>query len=261
MDEFEFIIFAVSIIFAFLFLKEWFGAPYSAWPAERYKLVHQVFGFLPFVSVLIILYVLKNLASFDVVDDTFYIIFYILLGITFISFGLKMVTYYFDISWQDDAVNLNNKAALCVILGAFLGLTFIYSGANIGDGPGWWCVLFAGALGLITFLILGFVIAGLLKVSEKITIDRDISTGIRFGFYLCASGIILGKACSGDWTSFYMTVIEFFRGWPVLYLTIAVAVSENFYKNKKSSNYSYSLILGFLYIAFSVASLVFLMRF
>lgn len=47
------------------------------------------------------------------------------------------------------------------------------------------------------------------QVFERITVGRDLYCGIRYGAYLLASGLILGRASAGDWTSLYMTIVEF----------------------------------------------------
>ena len=52
----------------------------------------------------------------------------------------------------DADIVLDNKAAVFPAAGGFVGVTLIYAGANTGDGPGWWVVLFAAGLGLITWL-------------------------------------------------------------------------------------------------------------
>jgi dipeptide/tripeptide permease len=64
------------------------------------------------------------------------------------------------------------------------------------------------------------------RVSERITIDRDRGAGLRFGLYLLACGIILAKACGGDWTSASMTISEFSVAWPVLPVTAFVIIAE-----------------------------------
>ncbi|MCL2172231.1 MAG: hypothetical protein LBH62_06805 [Nitrososphaerota archaeon] len=163
----------------------------------------------------------------------------------------------FDLSWLDDALNLNNKAALIAVVGGFLGLTLIYSGANIGNGPGWWCVVFTGGLGLVAWLVLGLVINSCTKTFERITVERDIGCGIRFGFYLLASGIILARACAGDWTSFSVTLFEFMDGWPVLVLAGILILVELYYIHRAKLNKTNNAIFGsiFLGVAFIVIAI------
>lgn len=259
----EIIILYISIIYTAISIKRWYKRLPDIGPFRRDASVKYVLGLLPVVSFFIILYTLKFLASFDVVNDLFYIIFYVLLGYSWTFLGLELIFIFFDISWIDDVLNLNNKAALYAVSGAFLGLVAIYSGANIGDGPGWWCVIFAGGLGLISWFLLGRLINSFTQVFERITVDRDIFCGIRFSSYLLASGIILARASAGDWTSFYSTIVEFLVGWPVLLLTALVIIIERYYLHKArlgesiiNTNLYSSLFWSFLYIVFAVISVM-----
>lgn len=263
MDTMEVIVFLVSGFLLFVFLKKWYQPLFFGWPPERNKPAKYIFGWLPAVSLAIIVYTLKVLASFDVVDSFIYIVFYIVMGYAWLYFGLELMSLFFDLSWIDDAVNLNNKAALISITGGFLAVTAIYSGANIGDGPGWWCVVFAGGLGLFSWLLLGLIINLFTGIFERITIERDIYCGIRLCLYLLASGLILGRASAGDWTSFYMTVAEFMIGWPVLPLAALMILIELYYKQKSKTdfyadNFIGSIFWGIIYILIAIASIMLL---
>lgn len=262
MDAMELLILIVSGFFSFMFLLKWYRPLFSAWPPERNKPAKYILGCLPVVSLAIILYTLRGLASFDVVDSFIYILFYILLGYSYLYFGLMLVACLFDLSWIDDALNLNNKAALASITGGFLGLAIIYSGANIGDGPGWWCVIWAGGLGLSAWIVLGLIINIFTGAFERITVERDVCCGIRFGFYLLAGGIILARASAGDWTSFYMTMVEFADGWPVLPLTALMIIVERHYiltsKTEYDMEHNYvfgSMFWGIVYVAVAAVSI------
>ena len=226
---FEFLVFIASCYFLYKFFRRWYS-PLSAWPDEKNRLAKIILGWLPVVFLILILLTLLNLASFDVVDNSFYILFYILLGYAWMYGGLLLVSICFDLHWFDDAVYLNNKAAMAAITGEFIVLALIYAGSNIGDGPGWWCVIFAGSLGLFTWIILGFIVHYFTGIFERITVDRDLGSGIRFLAYSLASGFFLGNACSGDWTSFSATVVEFAVGWPVLPLTAVIIFLELLFK-------------------------------
>jgi hypothetical protein len=186
-------------------------------------------GFLPVVSFIMIFVVLNFFASFDVVGDSFYKFFYIVLGYAWLFAGLGLMSLCFGLICPDDAVHFNNKAALAAIIGEVFALTSIYAGANIGDGPGWWCVVFAGGLGLAAWLVLSFIFHFFTGIFERITVERDFGSGIRFCLYLMLSGIILGYACSGDWTSFSKTAEEFLVGWSVLPLTTVMILIERFF--------------------------------
>ena len=261
----EILIFIVSCVFTFIFFKNWYYYTLNSWSYKKSKLAGMILISLPIISLIIVFYTLKTLASFDVKGSPFYIFYYIVLGYTWIYFGVKLFFLLFDISWIDDILHQNNKAALFSFTGGILGLTIIYSGANIGDGPGWWCVVFAGGLGTIAWFALGMVINKISGIFERITIDRDIPCGIRFGLYLSASGIILGRASGGDWTSFFKTILEFFDGWPVLLLTALVILIEKSY-SKKSNKYEEehgnqlisSIFWGILYIIIAIVAVILL---
>jgi len=242
--------------------RAWYGRLFNNRLFRRDKIAIWMLGLLPVVSLLIILYTVKFLASFDVVNNLFYIMFYVILGCAWTFAGIILVFYFFDLSWTDDILNLNNKSALFAFCGAILGLVLIYSGANVGDGPGSWCVIFAGGLGIVSWFLLGRLVHHFTEVFERITIDRDINCGIRMGTYFLSSGLILARASAGDWTSFYSTIIEFLVGWPVLPLTILViAVERYFTKKAKSEGISNTcslstLSLCFIYIVIAIASIM-----
>jgi len=263
MSEDELMVLIISACATGIFLLNWYHRLSKSLLPERNYMVRSVMRCLPIVSFVIMLFTLKILASFDVKNDPVYITFYILLGYAWLLLGTILMFRFFDLSWTDDVVNLNNKAALIAISGGFIGLTLIYSGANIGDGPGWWCVVFAGGIGLIFWVLLGDAVIAFAGVSERITVDRDIGCGIRFGLYLIASGIILGRASGGDWTSFKLTVIEFFDvydKWPVLLLTIIASIIEKFYPRQpgkgEGSVVLYSVLVGAFYVFIAIISIV-----
>ena len=257
----EILVLLASSLFTCVFLYKWYRYLFfSVIPFRRNELSMLVLCGLPIASFAIFLFTLNVLASFDVVDSPLFITFYVVLGFVWLHFSLYCMFRFFDLSWIDDVVIMNNKAALAALTGGFLGSTFIYAGANIGDGPGWWCVVFAGGLGLVTWILLGVGISRTNEMSERITVERNLGCGIRFGSYLLASGIILGRASGGDWTSFCMTVVEFYDvydRWPVILLAALEAIIENFYSRRyvtrgNNSSVNSSIFWGAVYIIFAV---------
>ena len=172
----EVLVFVTSCVYSGFSIVRWYGKLTPIRPVRRDKAVKHVLSLLPLISFLVIVFTLRFLASFDVVNDYVYILFYILLGYTWVFLGIRWIFRFFDISWIDDVLNMNNRAALITVSGAFLGLVMIYSGANIGDGPGWWCVVFAGGLGLVSWFLLRLV-NSFTEVFERITVDRDVYCG------------------------------------------------------------------------------------
>jgi hypothetical protein len=262
MEIIELIILGCTGCYFTVRIFDWYKRIISSVYFEKSNAIKLTLGFLPVVSFAIILHTLIKLASFDVAGSFSYTLFYLLLGLAWVFFGLKLVFKLFDLSWIDDALQNRNKAALFAVTGAFLGLTVIYSGANVGDGPGWWCVLFAGGLGITAWFLLSLFLNKFSQVFERITIERDMSCGIRFGSYLLASGLILGRASAGDWTSFYMTIEEFLVGWPVLILTLLALLIERYYINairqeRIDNRYlAGSVFWGLIYIIIAVFSIM-----
>lgn len=260
MDIPEFLIFMSSLLICIIFFKLYYEKLIKSWN-PRNRLSKNVLSILPLISLIFILIVLMTLADVYVINSPF-IMFYAIWGLTWLVIIIKLISIFFDISYLDDILGLNNHAALLAFVGITLGTTLIYAGANIGDGPGWWCVFIAGGLGILVFFGLTMLLNLITKFSERITIDRRIGCGIRFCFYFIAFGIILGKACSGDWTSFTMTIIEFLDCYPILILFFFIIIIELFdqYRQKEESyldkNYVTSaLIIGIITIAFAVLCL------
>ena len=261
MDGGEVIVLLLSLALSGLFLYGWYRSVFGIWPMERNKWERTVLALLPFFSMIVFFYALTSLASFDVVGSPLYIFFYVLLGFAWMYLSVFLFTYFFDLSWKDDILNNCNKSALIAFSGGFLGLALIYAGANIGDGPGWWCVVFAGGLGLVSWIVFTVILHITARVFERITVERDVGCGIRTGSFLLAIGIILARASAGDWTSASMTVVEFLDGWPAVLLTLCAIGIERFYlraeKNRRAVSLSdeyltVSVCLGLLFILFAI---------
>ena len=264
MDFSEGAVFLASALFAVVFYFRWYRFILSASRIKRNAFARTALGLMPVMSLAIVLYALMTLASFDV--EGFWVFFYMLVGVAWLYFGIFLMFFFFDLSWIDDALNMNNSAAAIAIAGGGLGVTLIYAGANVGDGPGWWCVFLAGALGMIAWVVLGVLANAIAKIFKRITANRDIFCGARTGAYLVSSGIILGRACAGDWTSFPKTVVEFGDGWPVLLLTAAFVLAELFFitsekqnqQSDKTAKWLLTLILCAAYISAAVFALIIL---
>lgn len=133
-----------GITFTFIFLHRWYTNIYRIFNPKISPVSKLVLFLIPFLCFFIIFFAIVLHASFDVVTNQFYIALYTVLGFAWIHFGVKMLFFLFDLSVVDDVLHSGNKAALFPAAGGIAGLTLIYAGANIGDGPGFWCVFFCG---------------------------------------------------------------------------------------------------------------------
>ena len=170
--------------------------------------------------------VLRNLAAHDVRDAPQYLAFYLVLGAAWIGLGIRLMGLL-GLSVRDDALERRNAAAAWAAAGGLAGLTLCYAGANIGDGPGWWVVVYAALLSSATLLALWAILERLTRVSETVTVERDVAAGMRLGGFLVAAGLVLGRAVAGDWVSATATNVEFLRqACPVLVLLLLAVPLE-----------------------------------
>ncbi len=126
---------------------------------------------------------------------------------------------WLGLSVHDDALERNNRAAFIAICGGILGITFIFTGGNLGEGPTYWNNVFSAAVGTAGLFALWLVMEMGAHVSASISVERDLASGLRMGAFLTSVGLMFGRALAGDWHSMTGTIHDFFRdGWPALVL-------------------------------------------
>lgn len=260
MYELVFLIFLASFVFTIFFLTQWYRPFFTIWPSSRIAFAKKYFILLPIVILVLYVVTVSLLASYDVVISGFYKFFYIVLGFLWTYLAMIAVSYFLGLSWKDDVFHINNVAAMRAIAGVYVAVSLIYAGANIGDGPGWWCVIVAGGLGLFLFLVLMTILHKWTGVLDTITIGRDKNTGTRMGMFFVACGIILARASGGDWVSFSRTVRDFWVAWPILVLSVWMVIIERLFKLKNSQEPSpvISFFIGLIYIGIAITSLFYL---
>lgn len=180
----------------------------------------------PLVCAGVLFVVLKTASSFDVRNNVVYLIFYMVLGAGWLGVILKLLPVA-GISPRDDILERGNGAAVPPVAGALLGFTLCFAGGNVGDGPGWWVVVFSALTASATLAVLWLLFDRWTGVSETITVERDAAAGLRLGALLSAAGLILGRAVAGDWVSPMATWRDFvILGWPVVVLFATATVVE-----------------------------------
>jgi hypothetical protein len=181
---------------------------------------------LPLLCLFTLFAVLASLAASDVVTSPTYITFYLLMGVGYVSI-LSQGFPLLGVSLRRDALERGNRASIVALGGALLGLTFCFAGGNIGDGPGWWVVIFSALLATGMWYGLWLLLQLLTNVGEHVSVDRDLASAWRLGGYLLASGLILGRAVAGDWHSPEQTIADFLRMcWPAQILAALAAAIE-----------------------------------
>lgn len=167
------------------------------------------------LSLLLLYLVLTTHAASDVRTAPQYLLFYEIMGAAWVGLGLRLAAWM-GISTRDDAVERGNRAATWTLAGATVGLTLCFAGANIGDGPGWWVVVFCAALATVGWFVTWLVVELGGGASELITVERDVASGLRVGGFLIGVGLVCGRAAAGNWVSADAALSDFVGiAWPV----------------------------------------------
>ena len=212
----------------------------------------------PILGALVLAVILKTIASFDVVNDLRYLSMYFLLGAVWVGLALRMVPLV-GLHPREDVVERGNAAAAPAVAGALLGLTLSFAGGNVGDGPGWWVVIFAAALATFGFFLAWLALELVGGASEAVTVERDAAAGWRLGGFLVAAGLVLGRGVAGDWVSSAATLRDFFAVvWPLVGLVIGAGVIDRAARpsvDRPASPITFGALPAALYVAGAAAYL------
>ncbi len=175
-----------------------------------------------------------------------------------LQIGAIVLFPWLGLSLRDDAMERHNTAALVALLGALVAVQLAYAGGNIGEGPSYWNNVFSAGLATGGLLCLWLVLQAGANVAASIAEDRDLASGVRFGGFMVASGLILGRAVAGDWHSESATVHDFVHdGWPAAALCVlALALERGLRPSRRRPFPSWpacGLLPALLYLAFAGA--------
>lgn len=160
--------------------------------------------------------VLRWLAADDVREAPDYLVLYALMGVAWMKVGESAAAFW-GVSARSALVENNNQAAWPALSGVLAGVAACYAGGNIGNGPGWWVVVFAAGLATAALFALWTALDVATHITETVTVGRDGPSGVRLGGFLAACGLVLGRSVAGDWVSAGATVMDFAAaGWPVV---------------------------------------------
>jgi hypothetical protein len=182
---------------------------------------------IPFVCAAFIFVALVLWADPEVRTRFLYIVILSGLGLGWMGIATAMFRWL-GLSLRDDAVDRNNPAARAAWCGGLIGVTLIYAGGNIGEGPSLWNNVYSAGLGIFCLGTLWLVLAQFFGASNSVGVDRDLASGLRLGGWAIAVGLIFGRALAGNWESVSGTTSDFVReGWPATVLTVAAAIVES----------------------------------
>jgi uncharacterized membrane protein YjfL (UPF0719 family) len=216
----------VCVVIGFIGWMGWMGGLFFHKPLVPKKGTQAVALIAPLFAAALMLFVLLKWSSHDVRSNIVYICFYLVMWFGWLG-ASQLLLPYFGLSVRDDLFERQNPAAAVAIAGALIGFTLAFAGGNIGDGPGWWVVVFSSGLATGTLVLLWVFGNMISRVAEAITIDRDVAAGWRaFGFFI-GGGLIVGRAAAGNWQSAGATASDFVsKGWPVLIVWVMTVVLD-----------------------------------
>jgi len=246
-----------SAIVALVSWGAWYIKPALVQGVRRRPPAWRLLRLTPLLAAALLWAVLRNAASFDVRDDPRYLTFYLVLGAAWVGVWIRWLAVT-GISTRDDVVERSNGSAALAVTGALFGITLAYAGGNVGNGPGWWVVVFSAALATLALFGAWILLETLTGVSDIVTVDRDPSAGFRLGGFLIACGLILGRSVAGDWVSAEATVRDFAAAaWPVIVLVIAAAIVERVARPTPETPRPSLVAYGFIPSVFYVAGAVY----
>lgn len=200
-------------------------------------------AFAPLFALLALYIVLARWASGDVRNDPIYLGFYLALGAAWLV-GLVSLSGFFGFVLRDDWLESTNPATPILGLAVFLGGMASFAGANIGDGPGWWVVLFSAGLATGTWFLSWWLYARISQAMERIVIDRDPGASLRLAGLLVAVGAVTGRAAAGNWQSADATLVDFLQvAFPVPFYVAGFAALERQWRTARLSTSVAVLVL------------------
>jgi hypothetical protein len=190
-------------------------------------------GLFPLACAALLLPFLLYLSSHEVQEDHAYVALFLLALAAWLEAAI-VIGALLGISFQDDAIERNNPAAVVALCGAMLGMTGVYAGANVGEGSTIWMTFGPAVLGAVTWGA-GWLLLELLgAISDSVAIDRNVNSALRLAGFLIVSGILLGWALAGNYESAQQTVDDLIhRGWPVIPLAVGIAVVQRYSNRRK----------------------------
>jgi len=198
--------------------------PLAGAPSRRRGLVGLMASLA--ASVAIVGTVLLTASASDVRTAPQYLVMYGLLGLAWLRLG-EFFLAFAGVSARDDVIERGNQAAIPAVGGALVAVACCYAGGNIGEGPGWWVVVFSAALATVALGLVWIFLDFMTDAFETVTVDRDLAAGVRLGGFLIACGLIFGRAVAGNWVSVGNTIIDFIQvAWFAVPLVIAAVAIE-----------------------------------
>ena len=241
------------------------------WP-RFYKAIFQVHSFRPEIlhrallaispglCMLLIVTVLWRWSSPDVRSDPEWIALYAIGGAAWLQLGLFLLSL-FGIGAREDVLERQNPAAAWVIYGTLMGTALCYAGANVGSGPGPEVVLLCAGLSTMCLFGFWFCLERIFRLSDRVTIERDESAGIRVGGWILGMGLVFGAAVAGDWESLEGTLKDFIQSaWVSPLFMLGAILVEYIFKTLRKQENSQKTVSFVIAAGYLVAAAIYVLR-
>lgn len=228
----EFFVYAISVFASIATTLIFYSALFRTNPLARGRTSFVPLALTPPVCLLSLLPFLFHLTAREVREDQGYVRLFLFVAVPLLLLATK-ISELLGVSLRDDALERRNPAAVVTLCGAWLGVTAIYAGANVGEGATIWTTFGPALLGVLTWAALWSIVERLTTISDAIAIDRDVRTAARLAAYLVLSGVILGWAVAGDYVSATATLDDFaHRAWPAAVAAGVLVIAHYAFRKK-----------------------------
>jgi hypothetical protein len=211
---------ALSAVLALIGMVRWYKPLLTVSLLGGGGLQRVVLFLAPPLGLAVLWRVLTTYAAREVREGPEYVLLFMLAGAAWMGLaaaGMRAV----GVSFRDDAIENRNPAAVAVACGAIWAAMLCFAGSNAGEGETIWTTFFPAAVATALLWLLWFVLACVSSVVEAVTIDRDISSGLRLAGLLIAGGLVLGRAGAGDCLADMVQI-----GWPAGTLTLVALIAQ-----------------------------------
>ena len=204
----------------------------------------------PALGLGLVLLTLILFGAHEVKENGSYVLLFMVVGVVWIAIAVSLFQWL-GVSLREDALENHNRAAITTISGGILGVSLTYAGGNIGEGPTIWTTFFSALMATGALLVAWACFEFATHVSEAITIERDLASGVRLAGLLTAEGFILGRSVAGDWVSEEATARDFVReAWPMVMLAVIAGVVQRLLRPTASNQSPAVGLYGWLLAVF-----------
>lgn len=240
----------IAIVLVILMWPSWYSDVFRVNRLTVPRAYRLILGLVPVACLVFLWLCLHHWAARAVRQSRLYIALYVVLGAAVLGLSAHLPAL-FGISARDDVLERRNRAALIAIVGVLVGATLCFTGGNIGEGSGIQVVLISAGTALCAWFAL-WCLAQVLSngaFSERITIERDLGSGLRLAGMLSANAIVLGAAAAGDWIPDRFRHDFTVSSWPAVLITAIAILVEKMSQPRSSAIRSALIGLGYLIVA------------